>query len=105
RLRHFNSLLSYAYRVAYSGDYNRVAGLAPFHDEVLNPLDNLVSRLKYLFLHRSNRLQNTLLDNHSVDRYLLFRSFLLDLETFRPNSANRGPNALANLACGLALEL
>src|SRR6266699_1760562 len=56
-------------------------------------------------LHRSNRLQTTLLDDDRVDWYVLLRSFLFNLETFRPNTPDSGTDTLTDLTCGLALEL
>src|SRR2546430_15492852 len=63
----------------------------------LNPLDNLVSCLKYLFLHRSNRLQNTLLDDDRVDRYLLG-------EYSRSEEHTSELQSQSNLVCRLLLE-
>src|SRR6266571_7397734 len=80
-----NRLLFNTYRVPYSGDNHSIARLAPLNNELLNPIDNLLTRLQYLFLHRSNSLLKALLDNHRIDWYTVFRGLLLNLEPFRSN--------------------
>src|SRR2546427_4502158 len=84
--------------VADTGDYYSIAWLAPFQDEALDPLDNFLSSLHDLLLHRRNRFLNTLLDDHSVDRNLVDSRFLLDLVPLRADTTNRRADSLADLA-------
>src|SRR6266705_2917908 len=91
-------LLSYTYRVPYSGDNHSIARLAPLNNELLNPIDNLLTSLQYLLLHRSNSLLQALLDNHRIDGYTVFRGLLLNLEPFSSNAADRSPYSFADLA-------
>src|SRR5438309_4894873 len=84
--------------VADTGDYYSIARLAPFQNEALEPLDNFLSSLHYLLLHRRNRFLNTLLYDNSVDRNLVDCCFLFDLEPFRADAADSRPNSFADLA-------
>src|SRR6266849_5817096 len=91
-------LLSYTYRVPYSGDNHSIARLAPLNNQLLNPIDNLLTRLQYLLLHSSYSLLKRLLDDHRVDGYPVFRGLLLNLEPFRSNTADRSTYPFADLA-------
>src|SRR5207245_344552 len=84
--------------VADTGDYYSIAWLAPFQDEALDPLDNFLSSLHDLLLHRRNRFLNALLDDNSVDRNLVHCRFLFDLVALRADAPNRRPDSLADLA-------
>src|SRR6266581_353122 len=84
--------------VADTGDYYSIAWLAPFQDEALDPLDNFLSSLHDLLLHRRNRFLKTLLDDHSVDRNLVNCRFLLDLVSFCSDPTDSGSDSLADFA-------
>src|SRR2546425_3130034 len=84
--------------VADTGDYYSIARLAPFQNEALDPLDNFLSSLHDLLLHRRNRFLNTLLNDHSVDRNLVDSRFLFNLVALRANPTDSRPDSLANLA-------
>src|SRR3989442_112985 len=84
--------------VADTGDYYSIAPLAPFQNEALYPLDNFLSSLPDLLLHRSNRFLKPLLNDNRVDRNLVDRRFLLNLVALRADAADRRPNSLADLA-------
>src|SRR5207248_4620896 len=84
--------------VADTGDYYSIARFAPFQDEALDPLDNFLSSLHDLLLHRRNRFLNTLLYDNSVDRNLVHGRFLFNLVALRADAAYRRSNSLADLA-------
>src|SRR5207245_1474326 len=90
--------------VADTGDYYSIAWLAPFQDEALDPLDNFLSSLHDLLLHRRNRFLNTLLNDHSVDSNLVDSPFLLNLVSLRAHPAFHRPDVRADITCGLSLE-
>src|SRR5207245_5348583 len=99
RLRHLKILLlTDTDGVADTGDYYSIAWLASFQDEVLDPLDNFLSSVHYLLLHRRNRFLKTLLDDDRVDRNLVDCCFLLNLVALRADASDRRPNSLADLA-------
>src|SRR5712692_12071301 len=84
--------------VADTGDYYSIAWLAPFQDEALDPLDNFLSSLHYLLLHRRNCFLKTLLDDNSVHRYLAKSCFLFNLEPLRADAADRCADSFADFA-------
>src|SRR3989441_13027184 len=84
--------------VADTGDYYSIARLAPFQDEALDPLDNFLSSLHDLLLHRRNRFLNALLDDDSVDRYLVDCRFLFNLVALRADAAYCRSNSFADFA-------
>src|SRR5713226_7834400 len=84
--------------VADTGDYYSIARLAPFQDEALDPLDNFLSSLHYLLLHRRNCFLKTLLDDDSVDRNLVDCCFLFDLVSLRADATDRRSNSFADFA-------
>src|SRR3989442_9037705 len=84
--------------VADTGDYYSIARLAPLQNEVLDPLDNFLSSLHDLLLHRRNRFLKTLLDDNRVDRNLVDGRFLFDLVSLRADPTDRRPNSLADFA-------
>src|SRR5207302_6633355 len=84
--------------VADTGDYYSIAWLAPFQDEALDPLDNFLSSLHNLLLHRRNRFLNTLLNDNRVDRNLVDSRFLFNLVPLRADPADSRPDSLADLA-------
>src|SRR6267143_2309552 len=73
-------LLADADGVADTGDYYSIARLASLQNQTLDSLDNFLSSVHYLFLHRCNRFLKTLLDNDSVDGYFVESCFLFNLE-------------------------
>src|SRR5256712_8455715 len=91
--------------VADTSDYYSIARLAPFQDEALDPLDNFLSSLHNLLLHRRNRFLKTLLNDNSVNRNLVDGRFLFDLVSFCSDPPNGGPEDLAEFALAFALEL
>src|SRR6266567_8316532 len=82
--------------VADTGDYYSIAWLAPFQDEALDPLDNFLSSVHDLLLHRRNRFLKTLLNDDSVDRYLVESCLLLNLETFSTDTTDGGSDSFAD---------
>src|SRR6266581_5462690 len=84
--------------VADTGDYYSIAWLAPFQDEALDPLDNFLSSLHNLLLHRRNRFLKTLLNDDRVDWYLVDCCFLFDLVSFCSDPPDSGSNSLADFA-------
>src|SRR5437667_7097551 len=84
--------------VADTGDYYSIARFTPFQDEALDPLDNFLSSLHDLLLHRRNRFLNTLLYDNSVDRNLVHSRFLFNLVALRADAAYCRSNSLADLA-------
>src|SRR5207245_6182632 len=84
--------------VADTGDYYSIAWLAPFQNEALDPLDNFLSSLHYLLLHRRNCFLKTLLDDNRVDRNLVDSRFLFNLVSFCPDPTDSGSDALADFA-------
>src|SRR2546425_8201435 len=83
--------------VADTSDYYSIAWLAPFQDEALDPLDNFLSSLHNLLLHRRNRLLNTLLDDNRVNRNLVHSRLLLNLVSLRADPTDSRPDSLADL--------
>src|SRR5713101_4166529 len=81
-------LLADADGVADTGDYYSIARLATFQNQALDPLDDFLSSVHYLFHPRCNRSLKTLLDDNSVDRYLVESCLLLNLETFRTDTTD-----------------
>src|SRR2546427_4438828 len=79
--------------VADTSDYYSIARLAPFQDEALDPLDNFLSSLHNLLLHRRNRFLKTLLNDNSVNRNLV-----------RPEEHTSELQSQSNLVCRLLLE-
>src|SRR5260370_35268412 len=75
-------LLADADGVADTGDYYSIARLAPLQDQTLDSLANFLSSIHDLLLHRCNRFLETLLDDNTVDRYLVESHFPFNLETF-----------------------
>src|SRR2546425_1918068 len=84
--------------VADTGDYYSIAWLASFQDEVLDPLDNFLSSVHYLLLHRRDRFLKAFLDDDSVDRYLVEGCFLFDLVSFCSDPTDSGSDALADFS-------
>src|SRR5207302_11145835 len=80
--------------VANTGDYYSIARFAPFQNEALDPLDNFLSSLHDLLLHRRNRFLQTFLDDDSVDRNLVDCGLLFNLEPFRADAADSRSNSL-----------
>src|SRR6266567_8425972 len=84
--------------VADTGDYYSIAWLAPFQDEALDSLNNFLSSLHDLLLHRRNRFLKTLLDNNCVYWYLVESCFLFDLEPFSADAADCCADSFADFA-------
>src|SRR5712692_2739294 len=84
--------------VADTGDYYSIARLAPFQNEALDPLDNFLSSIHYLLLHRRNRFLKTLLDDNRIDRNLVDGRLLFNLVALRSDAADGGSDALADFA-------
>src|SRR5437660_11807481 len=84
--------------VADTGDYYSIARLAPFQNQALDSLDNFLSSLHDLLLHRRNCFLKTLLDDNRVDRYLVESCFLFDLEPFRADAADRCADSFGDFA-------
>src|SRR6266851_3109198 len=91
-------LLADADGVADTGDYYSIARFASLQDQTLDPLDDFLSSVHYLFLHRCNRFLKTLLDDDCVYRYLVESCFLFDLEPFRADAADRCTDSFADFA-------
>src|SRR5712664_2816705 len=91
-------LLADADGVADTGDYYSIARLAPLQNQTLDSLDNFLSSIHYLLLHRRNRFLKTLLDDNSVDRYLVKSCLLLNLETFSAHATDGGSDSFADFA-------
>src|SRR2546427_9415880 len=90
--------------VADTGDYYSIARFAPFQNEALDPLDNFLSSLHDLLLHRRNRFLQTFLDDDSVDRNLVDCGLLFNLEPFRADAPDSRSNSLADFASCLAIN-
>src|SRR2546428_8161493 len=91
-------LLADADGVADTGDYYSIARFASLQNQALDSLDNFLSSVHYLLLHRRNCFLKALLDDNCVDGYLVESCFLFNLEPFRPDAAYRGADSFADLA-------
>src|SRR5713226_6095902 len=91
-------LLADADGVADTGDYYSIARLASLQDQTLDSLDNFLSSIHYLLLHRRNRFLKTLLDDDRVDGYLVESCLLLNLEPFCADAADRCADSFTDFA-------
>src|SRR6266852_3738744 len=91
-------LLADADGVADTGDYYSIARFASLQNKTLDSLDDFLSSVHYLFLHRCNRFLKALLDDDRVDWYLVESCLLLNLETFRTDTTDGGADSFADFA-------